>query len=562
MLLTEGEPAMQLIRDRKISFCLLIVLIVMISALSACSSDEAKKAEEDQNSGASSYSADFITAVEEEPDTNNFQATTYYYTVATNVFDRLVETKTGKDGTNGISPSLAESWEISDDRRTYTFHLRDDVQFSNGEELTSDDVLYTFSRLLTDPESCNQDIARVIKGADQLESGRAKSFKGFRVISDRDFSITLKKPFEAFLSSLSTPAASIMNRESAEEAGDRFGTDPNAMVGTGPYIFAEWEHGERMVLRANIECWSGAPENEGVQILFLSDPEYIRTLYDDGGLDIMDLDDLDNSAEYYIHGDIYQDGLQRVQRVGVTYIALNGSVEPLDDVRVRKALQLSVDRRVLLDAVYGGRGELENGIFPHGLYGFNETLAEIPYDIDKATELLTEAGYPNGFDMTISVKSTSSRWEDTMMRLTASMWKRIGVNAKIEILSEADFMKRRKKGRLTCYTATWTADYNDPDNFIYTFFGDKNNTRFRSLCYSDNNIMHRVRSARMIADPEKRIREYRDLEKKIIQDDAAWIPLFSRVHLYMLSDRITEFAPIWNGSVRSNYRTASVKKEN
>ena len=110
---------MQLIRDRKISFCLLIVLIVMIGALSACSSDEAKKAEEDQNSGASSYSADFITAVEEEPDTNNFQATTYYYTVATNVFDRLVETKTGKDGSNGISPSLAESWEISDDRRTY-----------------------------------------------------------------------------------------------------------------------------------------------------------------------------------------------------------------------------------------------------------------------------------------------------------------------------------------------------------------------------------------------------------------------------------------------------------
>lgn len=553
---------MQLIKDRKISFCLLIVLIVMISALSACSSDEAKKAEEDQNSGASSYSADFITAVEEEPDTNNFQATTYYYTVATNVFDRLVETKTGNDGTNGISPSLAESWEISDDRRTYTFHLRDDVKFSNGEELTSDDVLYTFSRLLTDPESCNQDIARVIKGADQLESGRAKSFKGFRVISDRDFSITLKKPFEAFLSSLSTPAASIMNRESAEEAGDRFGTDPNAMVGTGPYIFAEWEHGERMVLRANKECWSGAPENEGVQILFLSDPEYIRTLYDDGGLDIMDLDDLDNYAEYYIHGDIYQDGLQRVQRVGVTYIALNGSVEPLDDVRVRKALQLSIDRRVLLGAVYGGRGELENGIFPHGLYGFNETLAEIPYDIDKATELLTEAGYPNGFDMTISVKSTSSRWEDTMMRLTASMWKRIGVNAKIEILSEADFMKRRKKGRLTCYTATWTADYNDPDNFIYTFFGAKNNTRFRSLCYSDNNVMHRVRSARMISDPEKRIREYQDLEKKIIQDDAAWIPLFSRVHLYMLSDRITEFAPIWNGSVRSSYRTASVKKDN
>ena len=107
----------------------------------------------------------------------------------------------------------------------------------------------------------------------------------------------------------------------------------------------------------------------------------------------------------------------------------------------------------------------------------------------------------------------------------------------------------------------WTADYNDPDNFIFTFFGNKKNTRFRSICYDNEKIMDRVRKARMIGDAAKRLEEYHELEKKIAQEDAAWIPLFSRSRLYVVSDRVDGFAPIWNGSVRSSYRTISLKKK-
>ncbi|MBQ6255266.1 MAG: ABC transporter substrate-binding protein, partial [Clostridia bacterium] len=258
-------------------------------------------------------------------------------------------------------------------------------------------------------------------------------------------------------------------------------------------------------------------------------------------------------------GDIYQERLRGVQRIGITYIALNESIAPLHNPQVRKALQLALNRTMLLDAVYSGRGVLENGIFPHGLYGYNPSLPEIPYDPDAARALLTEAGFADGFDFTVSVKSSSTQWEMILMEMAVDMWKKIGVRAKIEVLEESTFMRMRKSGQLTCYTAMWTADFNDPDNFIYTFFGDRENAKFRSLCYPNEKIMTRVRQARTISDPETRIAEYRELEKIIVQDDAAWIPLFSRLHYYVLSERMEGFRTSWNGSVKNNFRYFSVK---
>ena len=277
-------------------------------------------------------------------------------------------------------------------------------------------------------------------------------------------------------------------------------------------------------------------------------------------LDILDLDNLGDAAEYYIHGDIYQDNLVSVRQVGISYIALNESIRPLNNVKVRRALQLGLNRQMLLDAVYSGRGDLENGIFPRGLKGWNPDLPEIPYDPDAARRLLKEAGFKDGFDLTFSVKSTSTPLEREMVRMVASMWEKIGVHTEIEMLDENSFMEQRKNGRLACYTATWQADFNDPDNFIYTFFGSAENTRYRSLCYPDETVMKRVRDARSIMDEDARMQEYRKLEQTLIQDDAAWIPLFSRQHYYVVGDRVEEFRVSWYGGVKPCFRDMKLKQ--
>ena len=531
----------------------LLAVFAMLFFLSSCASQNQSTPGEKQQAAPVAEKVRYLTAVEDEPDTVDFQCTSIYYTIAQNVFNRLVEMENDEEGGIRILPSLAESWEVSEDGRCYTFRLRPGVNFSNGCPLTSADVEYTLKRLLTHPESCNRDIADEILGADALMNGESNELEGFRIIDDLSFSITLEQPFEAFLACLSMPGASILDRETTEAAGDLFGKDPAWTVGTGSYILTEWEAGEGMILTANRDCWEGAPKNDGLDLRFMSDPEEVRMAFEDGVLDVLDLDEVGNSIEFFIHGDIYQERLYKVQRIGIHYVALNESVRPLDDARIRKALQLALNRTTLLDAIYAGRGTLENGIYPHGLYGFNPELPEIPYDPEAAKYLLAQAGYSEGFELTLSVNASGTVWDRSMMKLVASMWEKIGVKTTVEVLEESEFMKLRKSGKLACYGALWTADFNDPDNFVYTFFGNRENTTFRSLCYGREEIMKRVRDARTIPDAEERLKEYRELERIIVQEDAAWIPLFSRMRYYVASERIDGIRSSWNGSVKNRY---------
>ena len=534
----------------------LVLAIALLASLSACSAQQEESGSsslQEQNEGS------YLIAVEDVPDTVDFQCTSIHYTVALNVFDRLVEMMAQENGEVEIQPSLAESWEVSEDGRSYPFHLREGVSFSDGSPLTASDVEYSFTRLLTHPDSCNQDAVESILGAEALEKGEADHLEGLKVLNDRDFVITLEEPFEAFLACISMPGTSILDQETTEAAGEKFGLDSAVTIGTGPFILEDWTT-EGMRMKANPKCWSGPPAAAGLDLRFLTEAEEEMMKFERGELDILDLDELGDSAEYFIQGDIYQNNLKKVQQIGITYIALNESIEPLNDVRVRKALQYSLNRQALLNGVYSGRGLVENGIFCHGLKGYNPDLPEIPYDVEQAKELLQEAGYPDGFELTVNVKNSATQWELTLMNLAADMWKKVGVQAKIQVVDESEFMRARKAGELACYAATWTADFNDPDNFIYTFYGNAQNTQFRSLCYPDKEVMKRVTLARTIRDPEERIREYQALEQKIVQEDAAWIPLFSRQRYYVTSDRVEGFCTAWNGSVKTNYRYMAVKQ--
>jgi ABC-type transport system substrate-binding protein len=529
---------------------LLAAVLVMTPVLCSCSEGASTDGGDDRSS--------YIAVIWDEPDTVDFQCTTIFYDTAYCVFDRLVDTAVKHNGSIAAEPSLARTWEVSEDGRTYTFHLVEGVKFSNGSPLTSSDVRYTLIRLLTHPDSRNGDIAEPIKGARELENGSAKTLEGFREISDLDFSITLEEPFEAFLACLSMPGASILDEETTEEAGDSFGKDAGHIIGTGSYLLEEWTPGKGMVYKANKDCWKGAPGNDGILVSFEKDAPTMRRMFDEGDLDIMDLDDLDNAADYYIHGDIYQNRLNTAQQVSIAYLALNESLEPLDDVNVRKAIQLAIDRQMLLEVVYDGEGTVENGIFPRGLYGYNPSLEDITYDPAQASALLAQAGYPGGFDLTISVRSDSNQREVKMVRMIAEMLRKTGINANVVIMDEDEFMDQKSKGELACYAATWIADYNDPDNFIYTFYGSPEKTRSRSLCYPEEEIMKRVRDARTITDPDERIGEYRQLEKIIAQDDAAWVPLFSRKKIYVTSGRLDGFSTSWTGRFNARLSQMSV----
>ncbi|MDO5417013.1 MAG: ABC transporter substrate-binding protein [Lachnospiraceae bacterium] len=477
--------------------------------------------------------------------TADVHKTTKDYELPLNLYDRLVDIQVKEDGSSEIVPSLAESWEISEDALTYTFHLRDGVKFHNGADLTAEDVEYSFNRQLSVEGAVNVDFLTQVKGADELIEGTADKLEGFELVDDKTFKMTLTEPYAGFLACLSTPGCSIYDSEATEAAGDQFGLDPALTVGTGPFKFTSWTINDQMVLTRNEDYWNGASKLPGVVVKVVPDTETQRMMFENGELDLVDLDFLPDAVDDFTAR--YPEQIISGPRVGTTYFTMNQNLPPFDNVTVRKAIQMAIDRQGVLDAMYGGRGQLENGIFPHGLYGFNENLPAIEYNPEKAKELLAEAGYPDGFDMVIGADSSSSDAVSQALEIIQAQLAEIGVNAEIKTMDESTWLATRKAGELGSFMSTWTADYNDPDNFIYTFFGNEENTKMRSLNYPDTAVMERVQKARSIVDPEERIAEYHALEEKIVSEDAAWVPMYSRLHPFAVSKRVQGFTAPWNG---------------
>lgn len=486
-----------------------------------------------------------VAALNADIQTADVQKTSKDYEVPFNIFDRLVDVEVGTDGNSKIVPSLAESWDISDDGLEYTFHLRQGVKFHNGNDFTAEDVAYTFHRMLTVEGGVNTEFIDQIKGADELLAGETDTLEGVEVVDDYTIKVTLKEPFAGFLASISSPGVSIYDSEATEAAGDQFGMDPAVTVGTGPFEFSSWSFNNQLVLTRNEDYWKGASGLPGVVIKIIPDTETQSMMFESGELDILDLDYAADSADRFT--ETYPDQIVQGPRVGIVYFTMNFNKEPFQDVRVRKAVQMSIDRQAILDALYGGRGQVEQGIFPHGLIGFNPDQEEIKYDPEAAKALLAEAGYVDGFDMEIAADSSASDTMTMALEIVSDQLAEVGIRAEIKNYDESTWLETRKSGELGSFMSTWSADYNDPDNFIYTFFGNEEKTRIRSINYPDTEVMERVAKARTIVNEDERLAEYKALEEKLIHEDAAWVPMFSRLHLFAVSKRVQGFAPLWSG---------------
>ncbi len=541
---------------KKISLMLAAALTAGL-ALTGCGGSKTSDTTESSAAGAESESAAevkgvdvdttgyLVAALNADIQTADVQKTSKDYEVPFNIFDRLVDVEVDADGNSKIVPSLAESWDISDDGLEYTFHLRQGVKFHNGNDFTAEDVAYTFHRLLTVEGGVNTEFIDQIKGADELLAGETDTLEGVEVVDDYTIKVTLKEPFAGFLASISSPGVSIYDSEATEAAGDQFGMDPAVTVGTGPFEFASWSFNNQLVLTRNEDYWKGASELPGVVIKIIPDTETQSMMFESGELDILDLDYAADSVDRFT--ETYPDQIVQGPRVGIVYFTMNFNKEPFQDVRVRKAVQMSIDRQAILDALYGGRGQVEQGIFPHGLIGFNPDQEEIKYDPEAAKALLAEAGYADGFDMEIAADSSASDTMTMALEIVSDQLAEVGINAEIKNYDESTWLETRKSGELGSFMSTWSADYNDPDNFIYTFFGNEEKTKIRSINYPDTEVMERVAKARTIVNEDERLAEYKALEEKIVHEDAAWVPMFSRLHLFAVSKRVQGFAPMWSG---------------
>ena len=482
--------------------------------------------------------------------------TTNDYQIPLNVYDRLFEIAINDEGSAELQNSLVADYSVSDDGLVFSFTLRDDVLFSDGTKLTADDVAYSLTRMVAIEASEQEYLFECVAGYEEFTgSGNYHDayLTGITVESDTQFTITLSKPYAGFLNILASPACCIYSKAACEAAGDAFATDYTYAIGSGPYVVTSWTRDAGMTLALNPYYWGEKPDFDEVNCQIIPSADTMSMMFQAGEIDILDCDYLDAAVVAAQYKTMYADKMVASNRLGSSYMALNANIGATADPVARKAIQMCIDRQLIIDTILNGDAVLMDGIYPKGLVGYTEdNQGWLTYDVAAAQAMLEEAGYTKDadgyyFDLVIDNDEDNSSSRKLTIEAIAEQLNAAGIRCTIENNDHSSWLAKRRAGEIQAYVSTWTADYNDPDNFIATFWGSEEATLGRSLCYGDTDVMARVSAAPAITDETERLTEYAALEKKIVEEDASWVPLYVQEHLFVVSSNISTFVPHWAG---------------
>jgi oligopeptide transport system substrate-binding protein len=446
----------------------------------------------------------------------------YGLAVGQQLFDGLVQF----DQTLSITPALAQFWIASRDGLTWTFTLRKGVKFHHGREVVSDDVVYSFTRLL-DPQlrSGGADLFMTIRGAVEFREGRAKQVTGLTALDRYTVRVNLTESSVPFVSILAVGQAKIVPRELVDQQGEEFGSQP---VGTGPFRFVRWERGKEIVLAANPDYFDGPPKlSRLVYRIFAGERlERVFAEFQSGGLEDTPIPNkdyrqiIDNRAYQYARRPMFN----------LRHYGINTRIKPLDDRRVRQALVYAIDREAIVSEVWLGRYALAKGILPPGTLGFNPKLKGYPYDPAKARELLAQAGYPGGKGLP-AVTIWSSVRSDEILREHERIRKdldAVGITAEFQYNADwPSFSKAMAERKLPIFLRAWFADVPHPDNFLTKLFHSASPWNYAG--YANPGVDVLFDRARAEPDMARRVEIYRQAEE-LVMDDAVVIPVWHQTY--------------------------------
>ncbi len=475
--------------------------------------------------------------------------------VATKLFNGLVRF----DEEMNVAPDVAAEWEISEDGLTYTFSLRRDVRFHNGRPLTAQDVKYSIERVLSpDTGSRRKWLFEPVLGARDLIDGRAGECAGVTVSDDYTLRITLERPLSVFIGFLAMPNAYIVPREEVERWGKDFS---DHVVGTGPFKLAEWRHDEVLKLTRN-EGYFGERARVGAISYRVLPEEFTRIAeFEAGNIDIVEIP----AAEFARFSSDPFWKRQIKSRVGLNtyYLGFNCRKAPMNDPVFRRAVNMAIDRRKIIDVTLQGRARPAVGPIPPELPGHAVDRGGYEYRPESAREMLSGLGEQARRPLKLYQRARRSSLEIT--EAVQYYLRKVGLDVEIVQLEWTAFKQAVSDGDADMFLLSWHADYPDAENFLFPVFHSANwGAAGNRAFYGNPEFDSLIERAQREPDPQRRIALYEKAEATII-DDAPWVFLWHQVDFFLAQPWVKGYSPpaIYNADkgTRVSLAAASVPVE-
>jgi oligopeptide transport system substrate-binding protein len=454
------------------------------------------------------------------------------------------------DDKNQIVPNIAEKWEVSQDGKTYTFHLKHGVKFHHGREVKAADFKYSIERAC-DPtlNSPNIGYLRDIVGVNARWNDKTAGIKeipGLKVVDPYTLEITIDafKPY--WLGNMTYPNTYVVCREVLETSGGKI-SDGN-VVGTGPFMLepGDYKISDQVKLTANPEYRDGKPKLDYVVREIIKDGSTRLSKYEAGELDMVqispsDLEKVNNNPKL-------KADLKAFPRARIWYVGMNLGLpnSPFANPKVRQAFAMAIDKKEVIKVGLHDEADLANGILPPGVLGYNPQVKPIPFDPIKARELLAQAGYPGGKGF--PPQPYTYRNDDPAVAEVADVIRQqiktnLGIELQAHPMQWPEFLNERQNKRIQLGSISWGADYLDPQNFLTTLLHtDKNGDHQENgLYYSNPEFDALCDQADVEHDPKKRIELYQKAEQ-IAVNDAPWVPLYFQKDLLLIKPNVANYS--------------------
>ncbi|MGG6263971.1 ABC transporter substrate-binding protein [Leptolyngbya sp. AN03gr2] len=461
------------------------------------------------------------------------------------IYNRLIQFK---PGTTELKPSLATSWNASKDGRTWTFKLRNGVKFHDGADFNANAVKFNVDRWW------DKDNPNGFRNAGKSYEIWGQIFGGYkgepnslvqtvRVVDNSTIQFVLKQPFAAFPTAIASAYFGMASPTAIQKAGANYGTPAGGAVGTGAFVFRNWQSGDRITLERNPNYWKpDLPKSNQLVMRFVQDSGARLAQVRAGQIDFTVELAPDQKAE------IEQDQSLTVANrpsFNVGYLALNPSFKELSDVRVRQAIAHAINKQSIVQAFWKGSAQTTPHFVPPSLdWATSPKLQDYEYNPQRARDLLKQAGFPNGFEIDLWYMPVARPYFPTPKPISeafAADLQAVGIRANLKTQDWAAYLaNRNKKPGYPMFMLGWTGDYGDPDTFYYPHFGPGSTTDLGG--WRNDRVIQLLNQARAISDRAARAKLYAEVDQ-IIHREAVRLSIVHSDPLLVQRKNITGWTP-------------------